>query len=128
MTILILSYLSLTRGSAAITNTLQNLSPAVWWPAIYSGIVASFMARSLAVKSMEQTGAAVRSGLSYLETLMGITLPLLILGEQLSVEMMIGAVLILFGIYLAESSGKHHWFKMGGKYHPHHEYHHGRVR
>jgi drug/metabolite transporter (DMT)-like permease len=118
----------LTRGGGEMIETVRHLPWQVWLAAGYSSIMVSFVARSLAVRSFEHTDAAVKGGLSYLETLLAIALPLLIMGEQLSIEMMAGALLILVGVFLAESGGKHHLFKLGFKVHPHHLHHHGRVR
>jgi drug/metabolite transporter (DMT)-like permease len=125
--ILVMVYI-LTRGGGEMVETVSHLPWQVWLAALYTGIAVSYVSRSLAVRSYEHTGAAVKGGLSYLETLLAIALPLLILGEQLSIEMVAGAMLILVGVFLAESGGKHHLFKMGFKWHPHHLHHHGRVR
>jgi drug/metabolite transporter (DMT)-like permease len=118
----------LTRGGGELVETVSHLPWQVWLAVGYSSIMVSYFSRSLAVKSFEHTGAAVKGGLSYLETLLAIALPLIIIGEQLSVEIMAGALLILVGVFLAESGGKHHLFKLGFKEHPHHLHHHGRVR
>jgi drug/metabolite transporter (DMT)-like permease len=118
----------LTRGGDTMITTVSNLPWQVWLAVIYSGLMVTFIGRSLAIKSYEYTGAAVKGGLSYLETLLAIALPLIILGEQLSIEMMAGTMLILVGVFLAESGGKHHLFKLGFKWHPHHLHHHGRIR
>ena len=70
---------------------------------IYSGIVVTFAARSLWIAAYERIGAASSGGLSYLETLLSILLPLIILGERLSVELIVGAVLIMYGVYMTQS-------------------------
>ncbi|MCL2451805.1 DMT family transporter [Candidatus Saccharibacteria bacterium] len=117
-----------TRGGEAMISTVGSLPWQVILVALYSGLVVTFISRSLAIKCYEYTGAAVKGGLSYLETLMAIALPLIILGEQLSIEIVTGALLILVGVFLAESGGKHHFLKLGFKWHPHHVYRHGRMR
>ncbi len=69
---------------------------------IYSGLVVAFLARVLGVASYEHLGSPVISGLSYLETLLAIIIPVAVLGEQLSIEMVIGGALILLGVYFVE--------------------------
>jgi drug/metabolite transporter (DMT)-like permease len=125
--ILIVIYMAI-HGGTVFVETFGHLPLNVLLAALYSGLVITFLARTLATKCYEYSGAAVRGGLSYLETLLNISLPLIILGEMLSIEMMLGAALILVGVFLAESGGKHHLFKLGFKWHPHHLHHHGRIR
>jgi drug/metabolite transporter (DMT)-like permease len=125
--VLVMVYI-LTRGGGEMVESISHLPWQVWLAALFSSVAVSYVSRSLAVKSFEHTGAAVKGGLSYLETLLAIALPLIILGEQLSVEIMAGALLILVGVFLAESGGKHHLLKLGFKWHPHHVHHHGRLR
>ncbi|MCL2280845.1 DMT family transporter [Candidatus Saccharibacteria bacterium] len=118
----------LTRGGTVMIETISSLPWQVWLVAIYSALMVTYVSRSLAIKSYEYTGAAVKGSLSYLETLMAITLPLIILGEQLSIEIVAGMMLILVGVFLAESGGKHHLLKLGFTGHPHLLHHHGRIR
>lgn len=68
----------------------------------YSGIVVALIARSLAVASYERIGSAAISGISYVEKLVAIMIPVIFLGEELSPEMILGGALILFGVYLVE--------------------------
>ncbi|MDR1032696.1 MAG: DMT family transporter [Candidatus Nomurabacteria bacterium] len=70
---------------------------------LYCGVVVALLARILTVKTYEVVGAAVAGGLEYLHTLIAIVLPIMILNETLSMEIIGGAVLILLGIYLTES-------------------------
>lgn len=115
-------------GGDALIATMSNLPWQVWLIATYSAIAVTYIARTLSIKSYEYNGAAVKGGLAYLETLMSISLPLIILSEQLSIEMLVGAILILVGVFLAESGGKHHLLRLGFEHHPHHLHHHGRPR
>lgn len=80
-----------------------NMSVWGWLAIVYSCFAVSFLARKLWIKSYEHVGSAVAGGLSYAESLSGIVIPLIVLGEKLSVEMMAGALLILLGVYLAQS-------------------------
>ncbi len=107
-----------------------NLSWQGWLAVAYTCFVVTFVARSLWIKAYENVGAASVGGLSYLQTLLGIALPIVILGEHLSLELIIGAILILLGLYIAESrssgdgkGGKKHHFST----HRHYLTHHGRI-
>lgn len=90
-------------GLAKIVSEASNLSLNGWLSVFYTCFIVTFLSRSLYVISYERVGVAAASGLSYLQSLLSIVLPMLILGEQLSAELMLGAVLIMMGIYLAES-------------------------
>jgi len=78
----------------------------------YSGIVVALIGRALNVWSYERVGGAVMSALGYLETFVAILIPVVVLNEKLSPEMVIGGVLILFGVYIVEHHkhphAKHH--------------------
>lgn len=69
---------------------------------LYSGIVVALIARMLSVASYERIGSAVVSALAYLEIMMAIGIPIVLLNEELSVGMVFGGALILLGIYLVE--------------------------
>ncbi len=84
-----------------------------YWLAVgYSGIVVALIGRALNVWSYERVGGAVMSALGYLETFVAILIPVVVLNEKLSPEMVIGGVLILFGVYIVEHHkhphAKHH--------------------
>jgi drug/metabolite transporter (DMT)-like permease len=92
------------------TSTPTDVS---YWLAVgYSGIVVALVGRALNVWSYEHVGAVVMSALGYLETLVAILIPVAVLNEKLSPEMVIGGVLILFGVYIVEHHkhphAKHH--------------------
>lgn len=76
--------------------------------ALYSGAVIGIITRTISVKIFENIGAAFTSALMYFETFLTILLPLLILGEQLSLITVLGGVLILAGIYVIESHKHSH--------------------
>lgn len=70
---------------------------------IYSGIGIAVLFRALSVVAYEHIGAIPTAALQYFETLAAVLLPVLIIGEKLSIEMVIGGILILSGVYLIES-------------------------
>jgi len=74
----------------------------------YSGVMVALLSRIIGVRSYEHLGTTVTSVFSYLETLLAILLPVLILGEKLSLEMIAGGMLILAGVYIVEHHSKTH--------------------
>lgn len=95
--------LALSYDVSQVAGKIANLSTGGWLAVAYTALIVSFLSRNLAVKSFEHVGAAVSGGFSYLQTLMSIALPLIILGERLSIEMTAGAFLVLLGVYIAQS-------------------------
>ena len=83
-----------------------------WLAVVYSALVVGLIARALNVISFERVGAAVIAALGYFEALVAILIPVAVLHEKLSVEMVIGGILILIGVYIVE------YHK-----HPHAKYH-----
>lgn len=84
-----------------------------YWLAVgYSGIIVALVGRALNIWSYEHVGAATMSALGYFETLVAILIPVAVLGEKLSVEMVIGGIFILLGVYIVEHHkhphAKHH--------------------
>lgn len=77
-------------------------------PIIYSGIGVGIMARALSIKAYTYIGAVATGALSYLETLLAIILPLLILHEQLSIFTVIGGCVMLLGVIIAEHHRSRH--------------------
>lgn len=79
---------------------------------VYSALAVSFAARVLSVMAYEHINVAVYSSLAYFEIFLAVLLPVMVLGEQLSREMVIGGILILLGIYAVEhhkiALHKHH--------------------
>lgn len=99
---------------AVYGNHAQTSSDVGFWLAvIYSGVVASLIARAINVLSYERIGAAVIAALTYFETFIAILIPVFVLHEQLSPAMVLGGILILLGVYVVEHHkhphAKHHF-------------------
>ncbi len=89
--------------------TLPTVSVPFVLGVIYSGIAVALLSRIINVRSYEILGVGTTSILSYLENLMAVILPVIILGEKLSTEMIAGGMLILTGVYIVEHhKGIHH--------------------
>lgn len=90
--------LFLVLGSAAG----YHINNSAFFGILYSGIVIAFIARIMNITSYEHIGAAVTGALEYLEIFLAILLPVAVLHEKLSPEMIIGGILILCGVYVVE--------------------------
>lgn len=78
-------------------------SPQVLIAVGYSALFVALIARMLNVISYEHIGSVAVSGVSYIESLLAILTPIIILGEELSAELIIGAILIIIGVYFVET-------------------------
>ncbi len=84
------------------SGTLPAIEPSVWFGIVYSALGVALLARMLNVVSYERIGSVASAGLSYLEACLAVILPVFVLHEQLSLEMVVGGILILLGVYVVE--------------------------
>jgi len=89
-----------------------QLDRSAWIAVLYSGLVVILLARTINVISYEHLGSALTGMLVYLENILAVAIPILLLGEKISIEMAVGGALILAGVYVVE----HH----KSQYHRHH--------
>jgi drug/metabolite transporter (DMT)-like permease len=75
----------------------------------YSGVAVALVLRLMFTASYERVGGAATGGLEYLSCMLAIVLPMVVLRESLSPEILVGAVLILSGLYFIE--GHRHMHK-----------------
>lgn len=106
-------------GSSVFTQ-IGDLSLGGWAMVIYMAVVISALARIISVKAYEHIGTATFASLDYLYYFMAIVAPVFILGEIVSWEMAVGAVLISVGIVLTRMHHK----KAGGRHYTHLKGHH----
>ncbi len=76
--------------------------PGVIGAILYSAIAVSLLARLMTVAAYEKIGSATVAGLTYVESFISITLPILLLSERLTSETIIGGMLILIGVLIIE--------------------------
>ncbi len=81
---------------------VEAISSGSWLGIAYSAVVANSISFIMMTKSYEHIGSAAIGGITYIETIAAIVLPLLILREKLSPELVLGGGLILFGVFLVE--------------------------
>jgi len=87
-----------------------------WLGIVFSGVGVALVSQMLKVWSYEHVGVAVTSSMMYLETFLGILLPIAILREKMSVMTVIGGLLVLLGVYAVESHKllahkRHHYWR-----------------
>lgn len=89
---------------------IGTISVGGWAGIIYSAIGVIFLGNMLIVASFKRIGSSATASLTYLHSIVAVIIPVLLLGEQLSAIVVVGAILILFGVYLTERHhSKHHF-------------------
>jgi drug/metabolite transporter (DMT)-like permease len=82
------------------------------WSLLYAGLIVLGLSRALTLRSYRYVSTPTLSSLFYLESFLAVILPVFVLNEKLSVEMIIGGCLILLGVYAIEhhkaTHHKHH--------------------
>ena len=92
--------LAIADGGTEVFSEISNLSINGWLMIAYLAIVITILSRIIRTKAYEKIGTASYASLDYLYYFMAIAAPIIILGEVLSWEMVIGAILIIIGIIL----------------------------
>lgn len=83
-------------------SSLGDISAMSWLGIAYSSIIVVFLARMMIVASYERIGSGQTASLTYVESIVAVIIPVLVLGEQLSLAVVAGGILILLGVYLTE--------------------------
>jgi drug/metabolite transporter (DMT)-like permease len=99
---------ALLNGGFEALNILDNLPLGDWWLLIYIAIIGSVLGSLLPVKVYEKIGTASQAAIDYLYYVLMIILPVLVFGEVLSWEMVVGAILVMAGIVLTRVHHRHH--------------------
>jgi len=110
LVILVVSFLGMYSTQGLPTDIAQFTLP-TWIGILYSSIVVVFIARIMNIASYERVGAATIGGLNYLGTIVAVIIPIVLLGEKLSITIVIGGIVILIGVFLTEkhrTKMKHH--------------------
>lgn len=85
-----------------------STAPSVLAAAIYSGVGVALIGRMTSVKILEKLGASGMGAIEYLEIFLAVLIPVVVLGERLSITMVIGGILILLGLYIIEHRKRPH--------------------
>ena len=89
----------------------QIAQPGIILPIIYSVIGAMLLARGMTTIAFKRLGSASIAGLDYLGVLLAVLVPVLALGERLTIEMAIGGGLILAGVIAIERKYSPKWMR-----------------
>ncbi|MDR3125753.1 MAG: DMT family transporter [Candidatus Nomurabacteria bacterium] len=92
----------LMQGGVAIEQ-LAQASPTDWVAMLYSALVVYLLSRIITVKTFEKVGSAVESGIMYMEGLLSVAMPMVLLGENLTPEIIAGGLMIFGGMMVAEN-------------------------
>ncbi len=95
----------------ATDRSLPEPTPVMLLALLFMGVVVLGISRSLSFFSYKHLTSPVLSTMFYLESLLAVMLPVVLIGEKVSFEMLIGGLLIMLGVYV---SGHHI------RIHPHH--------
>jgi len=82
------------------------------WSLLYAGLIVLGLSRALTLRSYQHVSTPTLSSLYYVESFLAVILPVFVLHEKFSVEMIAGGCLILLGVYAVEHHKAAH-----GKYH-----------
>lgn len=89
-----------------------------WLLAIYSAFAVTLFGRLVTVWVFSRMGSATTSLFMYGQTFLSIIIPVVLIGEQLSLPMIIGGTCMLIAIYIIESHKTHRFHKAT----PHHNH------
>lgn len=106
LTVAVLSGITLIIIDNPVDYTIK---PKAWLAILFTGLVVSLLARVASIRSYEYVGSVVSSALEYLGHFLSILIPVIALGEKLSVAMVAGGALILLGIYIIEHHKSKHY-------------------
>jgi drug/metabolite transporter (DMT)-like permease len=103
-----------TLGDQVVTQ-VANVGPTSWLAILYVAILVGIAERVIGVKLFERIGAAMVGNLMYIQTFLCIIFPMMVLGERLTVEIIVGVCLIFVGVVVTEkvSHRSHHVTKTG---------------
>ena len=105
--------LVLNAPAPAISSLIQ---PGIILPIIYSVVVVMLFARSATTLAYKKLGSAPVAGLEYLRIMLSVFIPVIALGERLSIEMALGGGLILAGVILIEARLAPKWSRKRKSY------------
>lgn len=104
VTVIVSLCLFMTIGDSSMATLNLKLLIAAGYPAIFVAIIV----RALDTVVYEQVGSAVVSIMTYLETIVAVYIAIIFLNEVLSIPTIIGGLIVIAGIYIAEKKANHH--------------------
>jgi drug/metabolite transporter (DMT)-like permease len=97
--------------ATSVSEVQWNRIPAyAWWGLAYMVVFGSFVAYLIYAFALEKLSASRVAAFAYLQPLMAASMGIWLLGERISLPVIIGGIVILIGVHLTESArggGKH---------------------
>jgi drug/metabolite transporter (DMT)-like permease len=88
-------------------DQIQNITMSNWLIIVYLGAITSIMFNVVFTKYYAHVGTTAAATMKYLKRLLSVLVPIIVLGEVLSWEIALGAVLIIVGTIFAQKKLKH---------------------
>jgi drug/metabolite transporter (DMT)-like permease len=110
---LLTALVSLSLWGVSHSTQAVVISTIDMWSLLYAGLIVLGLSRALTLRGYKYVSTPTLGSLFYVESFLAVILPVVVLNEKLSVEMIAGGCLILLGVYAIE----HHRSA-------HHKYHH----
>jgi drug/metabolite transporter (DMT)-like permease len=123
---LVMTIVALAISGFGVVEQIVTTPVSSWLYLIGAALVIYLISRNIQIKAFEHVGAAAESGILYLEAILGIATPLLLLGENLTLEIVVGGLMIFTGVVISESA--HRKIKNRRQHRGKHHLHHVRVR
>jgi drug/metabolite transporter (DMT)-like permease len=96
-------------GPDTFTRTLAIATPWHWALMLFLGLFVSVIHRAFSTKAYENIGTASVAVISYLYYFLAVFLPVVLLHEIVSWEMLLGVALIILGIFLTSHKQHRHF-------------------
>lgn len=85
-----------------VVSHIQNMGLKAWMAVISIGLVSTVVAIMSFYAGLEKLGSAEASQIGTFELIVGLSLAAFVLGEYISLPMMVGATMVLFGILIGQ--------------------------
>lgn len=99
---LITAFVSLGLWGISHDSREVSISTLDMWALLYAGLIVLGLSRALTLRGYEHISTPTLGSLYYVESFLAVILPVFVLNEKLSIEMILGGCLILLGVYAVE--------------------------
>jgi drug/metabolite transporter (DMT)-like permease len=94
--------------TSVVETRWDQIPSHAWWGLAYMVIFGSFVAYLIYAFALEKLSASNVAAFAYLQPLMAAAMGVWLLGEKISITVVIGGALILAGVYLTERARREH--------------------
>jgi drug/metabolite transporter (DMT)-like permease len=127
VTAITMSIVAVGLSGADVIDQISNTPALSWFYLISISIGIYLIGRILLIKVFEHIGSAAESGILYLEVIFSVATPMILLGENLTLEIVVGALLIFTGVIISEAAHNKIKHKLRHR-HKAHLHHMGHVK